>query len=146
MAKPERWRLNPASYPVHQTANTRFQDMDINGHLNNVAFVALFEHGRVRLNRATRPISERPDGERTMIANVTIDYLGEGNFPDDVMVASGIGHIGTSSWVIEQAIFQNGNCIATCNSVIVCREGGTAKPLRSELREALEAIRTTALV
>ena len=43
MPKPESWRLDAASYPVHLDLQTRFQDMDINGHLNNVAFAALFE-------------------------------------------------------------------------------------------------------
>ena len=51
MPKPESWRLDAASYPVCAEFQTRFQDMDINGHLNNVAFAALFESGRVLLNR-----------------------------------------------------------------------------------------------
>src|SRR3546814_7334865 len=46
MAKPDSWRLDAASYPVCEVFQTRFQDMDINGHLNNVAFAALFESGR----------------------------------------------------------------------------------------------------
>src|SRR3546814_9284076 len=59
MAKPDSWRLDPASYPVCEAFQTRFQDMDINGHLNNVAFAALFESGRVMMNRHVRPIGER---------------------------------------------------------------------------------------
>ena len=42
MAKPERWRLNPASYPVQQECTTRFQDMDLNKHLNK-HFSKLFD-------------------------------------------------------------------------------------------------------
>ena len=37
--------------------------MDINGHLNNVAFAALFESGRVLLNREVRPLEDM-DAER----------------------------------------------------------------------------------
>ena len=59
MGKPESWRLIPASYPILLDVQTRFQDLDPNGHLNNVAFAALFEHGRVRLNRDVRPMGER---------------------------------------------------------------------------------------
>src|SRR3546814_20363315 len=47
MPKPESWRLNPARYPVKIELQTRFQDMDINGHLNNVVFAAMSEIGRV---------------------------------------------------------------------------------------------------
>lgn len=143
MAKPEGWRLNAASYPVNSAANTRFQDMDINGHLNNVAFAALFEDGRVRLNRKIRPWHDRPENERTMVAAVEINYLREGNFPDDVVIASGIGRIGTSSWTIEQAMFQRDQCIATCDTVVVCRTDNQAKPLRAEIVEALAGLKTS---
>ena len=117
MPKPESWRLDAASYPVCIDLQTRFQDMDINGHLNNVAFAALFESGRVLLNREIRPWEERPANERTMVAAVEINYLAEGNFPDPVQIATGIGRLGTSSWTIVQAMFQNGRCIATCDTV-----------------------------
>jgi acyl-CoA thioester hydrolase len=36
-------RRDPAAYPASQTLETRFGDMDVNGHLNNVAFARLFE-------------------------------------------------------------------------------------------------------
>lgn len=140
MAKPEAWRLDASRYPVHETIQTRFQDMDINGHLNNVAFAALFETGRVMLNRHVRPWAERPANERTMVAEVTIAYLAEGRFPGEVTISSGVGRIGTSSWSFIQSMHQNGQCIATCDTVVVCRTDEQAKPLRSELREALEAL------
>lgn len=139
MPKPEGWRLDAASYPARIELQTRFQDMDINGHLNNVAFAALFESGRVLLNRQVRPLTERPSNERTMVAAVEINYLGEGNFPDPVTITSGIGRIGTSSWTIVQAMFQNGRAIASCDTVVVCRTDGQAKPLRAEMVEELEA-------
>lgn len=139
MPKPESWRLDAASYPVCIDLQTRFQDMDINGHLNNVAFAALFESGRVLLNREIRPWEERPANERTMVAAVEINYLAEGNFPDPVQIATGIGRLGTSSWTIVQAMFQNGRAIATCDTVVVCRTDGEARPLRAAMVAELEA-------
>lgn len=141
MAKPECWRQVVASYPVQIVTPTRFQDLDTNGHINNVAFAALFENARVRMNREARPLDGRPDGERTMVATVTINYLREGRYPDDMLLASGVGHIGTSSWSFVQAMFQNGACIATCDSVIVCRKDSAAQPLRQTIRDWLEANR-----
>jgi len=139
MPKPESWRLDAASYPVAIELQTRFQDMDINGHLNNVAFAVLFESARVLLNRQIRPWDERPANERTMVAAVEINYLAEGNFPDPVEITTGIGRLGTSSWTIVQAMFQNGRPIATCDTVVVCRTDGQAKPLRAEMVAELEA-------
>ena len=138
MAKPEGWRLNLAAYPIILESDTRFQDMDINGHLNNVAFASLFENARVQLHRKARPWADRPDNERTMVASVEINYLREGNFPAPVTIGSGVGRIGNSSWAIVQAMFQNGQCIGTCDSVIVCRTDNEAKPLRAELVAELE--------
>ena len=139
MAKPESWRLDAASYPVCEEYQTRFQDMDPNGHLNNVAFAALFESGRVLMNRHIHGRNERPANERTMVAAVEINYLAEGHFPEPVQIATGTGRIGTSSWTIVQAMFQNGYCIATCDTVVVCRTDGEAKPLRAEMVAGLKA-------
>src|SRR5690606_41397103 len=94
MAKPERWRLDAANYPVCIELQTRFQDMDINGHLNNVAFAALFARGRVLLNRDVRPLDERPANERTMVAAGEINYLADGSFPAPVPLARRLSRLG----------------------------------------------------
>ena len=44
-------RRDPAAYATSLTLDTRFGDMDVNGHLNNVAFARLFEETRVRFLR-----------------------------------------------------------------------------------------------
>ncbi len=143
MARPEPWRLVADNYPVSVVMQTRFQDIDPNRHLNNVAFASMFENARVRLNRNLRPWADRPKNERSMVAAVTINYLREGHYPDDVEVSSGVSTIGKSSYVIAQAMFQNGQCIATCDSVIVCRTDGEGKPLRQAVVDELEKMRTT---
>jgi acyl-CoA thioester hydrolase len=143
MAKPLPHRLQPASYPFSAITQTRFGDMDFLGHLNNVAYAALFENGRVRFNRSLDERSLRGKGERWLVAAVEINYLREGHFPDDVQIASGIGRIGTASWVIEQAAFQGGVCIATCDTVLVYQgTDGAAKPLADSYRAELEKFRT----
>ncbi|NRD88618.1 thioesterase [Sphingopyxis sp. BSNA05] len=143
MTRPQPWQLDPANYPVSLVTQTRFQDIDPNRHLNNVAFATMFENARVRFNRSLRPWADRPRNERSMVAAVTINYLREGQFPDDVEISSGVSKIGRSSYVIAQAMFQNGQCIATCESVIVCRTDGEGRPLRAEVVAELEKMRTT---
>tara|TARA_R110002124_G_scaffold89841_7_gene229592 strand:- start:487 stop:921 length:435 start_codon:yes stop_codon:yes gene_type:complete len=143
MTRPEPWQLVAENYPVSVVMQTRFQDIDPNRHLNNVAFAALFENARVRLNRELRPWGDRPKNERSMVAAVTINYLREGQYPDDVEVSSGVSKIGRSSYIIAQAMFQNDRCIATCDSVIVCRTDGEGKPLRAAVMTELEKMRTT---
>jgi acyl-CoA thioester hydrolase len=141
MAKPESWRLIPASYPMLVTFQTRFQDMDVNGHLNNVSFAALFESARVQVNQTTQDWSDYPSQIRPLIAAVTINYLREGSYPEDVSIGSGIGHIGNTSWTISQAMFQNGHCIACADSVIVFRDEHGSATIPNDLRAQLDALR-----
>ncbi len=136
MARPEPWRLNPASYPFGTPVQTRFQDLDVLGHLNNVAVAALFESGRVRFNMNAGFAG--PGGTRWLVAQVIVNYLAEGHFPADVEVRSGIGHVGTRSWQIMSAAFQAGACIATCDVVVVLSAEGGATSLPDPLRARLE--------
>ncbi len=138
--RPEGWRLERAAYPFASVTTTRFQDLDPLGHINNVAMAALFENGRVRFDRTVELRRPAP-GVRWLIGKVAIDYVAEAHFPDDIEIASGIGEIGNRSWTIYSAAFQNGRCVATCNSVLVMTDATGAIPLPEELRARLEANR-----
>lgn len=137
MAKPEPWRLYPGAYPHSFTMDTRFQDLDVLGHINNVAFAAMFETGRVKFNQHIG-IPPRTDVIRRLVASVEINYLNEGYFPDSVTMASGLGRIGGSSWAILSAAFQKDKCLATCDTVIVMRGPEGAAPISDELRAQIE--------
>ena len=137
-------RRQASAYPASLTLETRFGDMDVNGHLNNVAFARLFEETRVRFNRAG--LAALPQGGRRsgfVVARVAIDYLAEGNYPAPVTIGYAIAHIGRSSFTVAMAAFQDGPggpaCIALCDSVLVHRdpESGPA-PIPPALRERLE--------
>lgn len=139
MARPEPWRRDIAAYPHREAIQTRFQDLDVLGHINNVAMAALFESGRVRFNRAMGLAGW--SGHRWLVARVEINYLAEGFFPDDVEIATGIGEIGTRSWQILSAAFQKGECIATCDVVLVMSPSGGATALPADFRAGLEGHR-----
>lgn len=139
MARPEAWRTEPAAYPYGTAIQTRFQDLDPLGHLNNVAMAALFETARVRFNHALGLMRFR--GHRWLVAQVRIDYLAEGHHPEDVEVRSAIGDIGTRSWQILAAAFQGGRAIATCDVVLVMERQSGASSLPPEFRAALERCR-----
>ena len=131
-------RLVLASYPWAQEMETRFADMDVNRHLNNVAFSRFFEETRIRFNwklfagdGAVRP--------RYLVAHVAIDYLGEGSYPEPVTMGYAIGHIGRTSFRAQKAMFQKGACIALCDTVLVHRGDAGPAPLPEDLRARLEA-------
>jgi acyl-CoA thioester hydrolase len=135
-------RLDAANYPYATSVETRFQDLDPLGHINNVAMAALFENGRVRFNRELLvERKRRVVGERWLIARVEVNYLAEGHFPDPITVASGIGRIGTSSWDIVSAAYQNGACIGLCDTTIVKTNADGSSPIGDEFRSELESYR-----
>jgi acyl-CoA thioester hydrolase len=139
MARPDAWRTEPAAYPHGVSIQTRFQDLDPLGHINNVAMAGLFEAARVRFNHALGLTRFR--GHRWLIAQVKVDYLAEGHHPDDIEIRSGIGDIGTRSWQILAAAYQNGRPIATCDVVLVMERQSGVTALPPEFREALERCR-----
>jgi acyl-CoA thioester hydrolase len=139
MTRPAPHRLLLETYPIRETVQTRYQDLDAMGHINNVAFAAMFENARVRFNWALGRMN-RSDGFRAVVAMNAINYLAEGGYPADVEIATGIGRIGTRSWDILATMHQNGRAIATCDTVIVMThptEGG----IPADFREALEGKR-----
>lgn len=140
MPRPAPWRLDPARYPSHQSIQTRFQDLDTMGHLNNVAYAALFESARIKFNHAFGRHARPGDPFRAVVALNAINYLAEGSYPADVQVAIGIGRIGTRSWDTLALMEQDGRAIATCDSTLVMNaSAGDALP--PEFRAAIEALR-----
>lgn len=136
MPRPAPWRLSPDAYPHTQSVQTRFQDLDVLGHLNNVAFAALFETGRTKFNHQAK-LWGALQRRRSVVAQVEINYLAEGSYPEDVEIACGIGTVGGRSWQILSAMFQGGRCIATCDCAIVMDRdengGGLPDTFRAEL-------------
>jgi acyl-CoA thioester hydrolase len=137
MPRPDSRRLDPATYPQTTTIQTRFQDLDPLGHINNVAMAALFESARVHFNRSLN--LDGWAGHRWLVARVEINYLAEGFFPEPVEIATGIGEIGNRSWNILAAAFQKGECIATCDVVLVMSASGGRTSLPETFRAGLEA-------
>lgn len=139
MARPADWRTDAALYPYDTVVQTRFQDLDPLGHINNVAMGALFETARVRFNHALGLTRFR--GHRWLVAQVRIDYLAEAHYPADVEIRSGIGDVGTRSWQILAAAWQDGEAIATCDVVLVMERQQGVGSLPAEFRNALERCR-----
>ncbi len=138
MPRPAPYRLQSAAYPFTADIPTRWADLDLLGHINNVSMAGLFEEGRGRFNRSLELPRDRK-AIRWLIAAVELNYLAEAHHPHDVTVASGIGQIGTRSWVIQSAAFQQGNCVATCDTTLVFTDETGAAPFPDAFRTKFEA-------
>jgi acyl-CoA thioester hydrolase len=139
--KPDPQRLIAANYPNILRFDTQFSDMDVYGHLNNLAIARFYESARARLilQITGRDDFYRPETpEKIVLIETRLRYLAEGQYPAPVDIASGIGHMGNSSLHMHQALFQGGICIGLCDVVMVYAVDG--KPCRppTALREQFE--------
>ncbi len=129
MAKPDPALLDPARYPFHCAVATRFGDLDINMHLNNVALLGIIEDARVRFNHASGFFQATPHhssraGITTMVASLAIEFLDQAYYPQPLDAHVAVAHIGRTSYVVQQLIKQEDRIVSFAQSVMVCVTDG----------------------
>jgi len=129
---------DPAAYRHWVDDVIRFSDQDPGGHVNNTAYAAYVEHGRVTTMRAAG--FERLAGSRFVLAHLEIDYLAEAHFPGALRIGTRVERIGTSSVTFGHAVFQAGRCLARAKSVLVHMSGPGSAPLPEAARLAIARI------
>ena len=132
-------RLDAGNYPVRFAYRTLYGDLDPNGHLNNGAFGRLFEEGRADLHHRVMDIPAA-NGLNRLLATITIEFLREGRYPGSVEVASAVLRVGGSSYVLAQAAFQDGACVALADCVIVKASRDGPVPLTEAERALLAGL------
>lgn len=123
----------------HWTAvNLRYGDTDRQGHVNNAAYCTFFESGRCAFLFDDKGNNVAGDDKNFVIVRLTLDYLEEINFPGIVEVGSRISKLGKSSFTVEQAVFKDGICCSTAESIIVQIDNSTKRS--SQMSESLVAV------
>lgn len=118
--------LSSSDYPRQAAEKLRYADTDRQGHINNAVFSTLFESGRVSfLYDPTKPLT--PEGSQFVIAELTIRFMGELNWPNEIVVGTGVSKVGRSSFSLTQGLFCQGECMATADSVMVLMDEKTRK-------------------
>ena len=135
MSKIDPIRVRLDAYPIRQEITTRVSDNDGYGHLNGIRIGHYYEEGRASFYRTIGDLAKHP---RVLVAELTIRYLAEGFWPGQVEVATRIVRIGSSSFVMGQALWQNGVCIGLCDTVLVHSSNGQSSPLPAHFRNQLE--------
>jgi acyl-CoA thioester hydrolase len=129
---------DPDVYTHWITDTVRFSDQDAIGHINNVAFAAYVESGRVAFGRVMRD-SEEADQD-FILAHLSIDYLAQGHYPGEVRIGTRLVRIGRSSLTVGHGLFKDGVCIATAEGVLVHLRDGRSTPIPDDLRTRLEGM------
>lgn len=104
-------------YPLKTYEKLRYSDTDRQGHVNNAVFATMLETGRVEvLYNSGRPLFS--ENCSFVIVSLTLNFHAEINWPGRVEVGTRVSKIGRSSVTFEQAIFQEGICVATATTVV----------------------------
>jgi acyl-CoA thioester hydrolase len=133
-------RLQLSTYRTVTEVPPRFGDMDALRHLNNVSLAAIYEEGRIDLHRQVQADRVREKGTRTVVAQVQITYLAEAHYPDPLQIGAALSHVGRTSYVIVQGMFQNGRCVGVADTLFVNTKDGRPHPLAPDYRAALEGL------
>jgi acyl-CoA thioester hydrolase len=130
--------LRLEDFPLKTFDKVRYADTDRQGHVNNAAFATFLETGRVEvLYNPEYPILT--EGSSFVIASLKLDFLKEITWPGQVDTGTGILKIGKSSIRIYQKLFQNEQCVANAETVIVQVDDKTGRgsPLTENARKTL---------
>jgi len=127
-------------FPLKTFDKIRYADTDRQGHVNNAHFSTFLETGRVEvLYNPEQPILAA--GASFVIASLKLDFLNELKWPGQVQIGTGVVKIGNSSITILQRLFQEGQCTANAETVIVQVDDQTKRgaPLSENARQILSA-------
>jgi acyl-CoA thioester hydrolase len=121
---------------VHPTdLQMRFADTDALGHVNNVAYAAYAETGRVEfLHRLGKSVTS------LILASITIDYRRQVQYGERLRMDTWVEKLGRTSITLGQTLFANDQASAEIRSVVVHFDYRTNKPmeLTSEIRSQLQ--------
>jgi acyl-CoA thioester hydrolase len=116
----------------HFALHTRFSDLDIYGHVNNVKYVEYFQEGRgALLTRASQAVGRRASGGH-VVAQVRIEYVRPLLYreqPYDLFTS--VSHLGTKSMTMEAEIRDGDVVCARARAAVVFYDPEAALRRRS---------------
>ena len=136
--KPHPGRLALSVYPYKIEIQTRFADVDLQHHLNNVRIVELYQEARSSFNVALWGGSDLDArSHRLLVVRQSIDYMDEARWPGAVLIGAGVSHAGNTSYSIGLAMFQDGRCVGISDAVLVYATEQGPAPIPERMREVL---------
>ncbi|HVE23399.1 MAG TPA: thioesterase family protein [Acidocella sp.] len=134
-----------SDFPFRSHDKLRYGDTDRQGHVNNAVFTTMYETGRVELLQLGQSEGLDLGDVSFVIARLSLDYHGEILWPGTVEIGTAVKALGNSSITFTQALFQNGKCVSTAESVVVQVDNRTRRstPLSTAVREKLQPFMLT---
>ncbi|PKM29360.1 MAG: hypothetical protein CVV07_11200 [Gammaproteobacteria bacterium HGW-Gammaproteobacteria-11] len=123
-------------FPVHQQLTPRYADLDADSQRSEAALARYIEQARFG---GIRQLDLQGLGILIASADISFAHFQPGWPPVDL--ASGISHIGNTSFVFTACVRAKGEVQAAANSVMVVidQQSGRPAPIPAQLRESLQA-------
>jgi acyl-CoA thioester hydrolase len=138
MLRLDRQRLASATFPERKEFPVRFDDIDVQSHVNNVATAVLLQEARVTFHRS-RIRDFMADGRAIVVGSLFVDYAGPMHYPHPVEIATGVLEIGRVSYVLGHIIGQQGRMAVFAEATLVFTENGRAAEISDAMRAVLGA-------
>lgn len=138
MARIDRQRIEAAKAPVVEVIQTRFDDLDMQGHINNGSTVILLQEARARFNRLLGLPKITP-ALRVMVAALQVEFARELHHPEPVEISTSIISVGRTSFVMGQVARQGGQCAVYAETAMVLADENGPTPLPDDVRTAYSA-------
>jgi len=135
----DRARLQREAFPFRCEIATRFSDLDVLGHVNNVAAASILMEARNRFIHHCKLF----ETERTqlVVASSLIEYAADLLHPEPIEVYVGVLELGRSSLRLGQIAVQNGRVGLYAEIVQVTRDAQGATPMPESWRAKLGSMR-----
>ncbi|MBD8894322.1 acyl-CoA thioesterase [Roseibium litorale] len=143
--KPERPQplLRPA-FPVFRDIPTRWMDVDIYGHVNNVQYLSFFDTAVNGWYVEQGLLDPRSSPTVFLVVETGCHYFSELIFPETIRAGIRIERIGSSSVVYQIGLFQDGKEKPAAQGrfvhVHVGRETRRPIPIPAEMRDKLNLL------
>jgi acyl-CoA thioester hydrolase len=135
-------QLPLTAFPFATFDKVRYGDTDRQGHVNNAVFATFFETGRVEM--LYQPSHQfLSDDCSFVVAKSTIELIAEIHWPGQVDVGTGIVRIGGSSLVFAANLYQQGQLVATSETIVVQVSNitKTSTPISEEVKQKLKSFK-----
>ena len=107
--------LQLSNFTFQHSLKTRWRDLDAFRHVNNATFLSYIEDARILFfKRWNINLKEKS----LIVASVKIDYINQLEHPSHIIVGQKVSRIGTKSFDIQSAIFQENSEQLICSSIV----------------------------
>lgn len=133
------WRMDPARYAFTKTFELRYGDLDSQSHLHEIATLRILEATRFHF---LRQLNGTPAAAviENVTAELTFESFHQADRSSELLGTASVLRVGKSSFVVANALFSSGHCLAVSDVVHVTIDANNRpRPLLDCDRMALQA-------